>query len=789
MVYFITNREDTYKSLKEKSPYYPDIEILNFKEGLELFIAWIRDEKEIGFDTETNGLDAYTNDVHLWIFGSETTQFVFHCVDINEVIPYIGIKLIGHNIKFDIKFLYANTKLLYRNVYDTMIAEQRIYMKSGLLFSLDNLVLRYMKEIPSEMDKRIRMEFVGQPIETFRVEYKHILYAVGDVKYLFPIKRMQEELINKFKLNNLIYSVELPLISIIAKAELTGFRFNYPKWEAIANANIDKRYDAELKLDSIVLEFIDKLPKERRIMFNKKMFINRPKEVLSPDEIAKQIGQVDLFGEESNYTAFSKRTLKTPPKAKSYHFNYGSEAQIVELFAKLDEPLLTDSEDLIIPTFNRRGKIDKTSYSFKTGEDSLNKYLIILPNTRMKPFIDILLEHRGLSNKINTFGKNYFHKLNPVTGNLHTIFRQCEAATGRLQSGGGRSEPDKINAQNIPRDVQMRNCFLARDGYSIGTHDYSGAELIVASSFSNDKKLYEIGVKGDIHSHVAQACWRAIYNLRAVNSQKSLNNLVEVIGKDAYNFELFPETEKLVKEIEKYSNLAITYTVTKSINKDIRTDFKPMLFGVIYGMYAKKAGMTLNISEQEGQMVIDIVKKEFPDVFRMVEAAVKFALSNGYIILNKRTNSRAWFPNIIKVLRGEIHPSEAFKFTNKEQSEARNIPIQGTQADFMKEASVRLYNWITDNGYEDEITMLSWVHDEIVDEHPNYLNGKSDEWKAWILENEQGLRYTSIKGNTISGLSFPEVKQLIMEETANLYLRESITIKADYMVEPYWTKD
>ena len=166
----------------------------------------------------------------------------------------------------------------------------------------------------------------------------------------------------------------------------------------------------------------------------------------------------------------------------------------------------------------------------------------------------------------------------------------------------------------------------------------------------------------------------------------------------------------------------------------------------------------------------------------MVEAASAFARKNGYIVLNNRTNSRAWFPNIIKLLKKEISYDDNWKLISKEMSEARNIRIQGTQADMIKEMSVELQNWIDSNGYTNEITILSWVHDEIVDEHPQYLDGISDEAKQWFLYEGNYLTYN---GNNY--YCFPHVKAQIMRDVANRYLN-NVTMDVDYDVEPYWTK-
>lgn len=790
MIYFITNNKHHLSYYREN--LLNNIEVLEDSiETYNMFTTYFDDTSIIGYDVESTGLDAWKNSTILKIIGDKENQFVFHSKHCNFTKYYQWLfdndkQLLGHNIKFDIKFGFTENNILYTNVWDTMLAEQRIFMKSGLSFALEQLCIRYLDTFPDAMDKSIRMEFVSANASNMIIEPKHLYYAAGDVEHLFPIRKLQEERLQQYQLEMLVYDIEFPLISIIAKAELTGFRFDKEKWLEVYNQNLLDKFQKELELDEEVKNLRDytffPTDMEDSVKTNRIRIIggkwDNPRKKTDIDLIFNDNGStniLDLFGEPMSsrtYTGLKKKINKAPNNV-----NYNSDTQIIEIFAIFEEPLPTKQGTLVKPKFNKKNKIDKTFYNFQTGEPQLNEYLSDLPNSPMSKFIKLLIEHRGLSTACNNFGANFIDKINPITGNLHTAFRQCFAETGRFQSGGGTKEPDKPNFQNIPSKasyaIKMRNCFLAKEGYSIITADLSGAELIIMCSLSQDMKLLKIAMD-DIHSYVAQGCWRLIYQNRARKLIKEHEALREENGEDYIDIDM-------VNQINEYISLSKDFIVNKNFKK-IRTAFKPMTFGTIYGMYAAKAGKTLNISKEEGQIVINFIKREFPDVFKMVEDASQFAKKRGYIILNTRTNSRAWFPNIINLLKGIVSEKDSWKLVNKEMSEARNIKIQGTQADMIKEATVELQKWIDTNNYTDLITILSWVHDEIVTECPKWMDGKSDEWKERYSIIPEELKYN---GNYYK--SFPEVKVQIMRDVCNKYLH-NVTMDVDFDVEPYWTK-
>ena len=754
MRYLITNNP--------KTPNFEGYQKLPSQASIDLVNTLFKGD--IAFDIESTNLDCYSAKPLIYVLGDKENQVAFEhnfCnkEDMIEVIKVLETKrTIGHNIKFDIKFIYVNEGILLRKLYDTMIAEQRLYQKLGIRMGLDHLNVRYRDVELNDMDKAIRMEFIGVDPKYFKLEKKHLDYAIGDIKHLHFIKEKQDERMYKNNLYNLIYKIEFPLISILAKAEVTGFNFDLKKWNFLAQQNLDNKLITEQKLDVIFRELRDNtdLNQEERLKCTGGKYDH--KRVLSP--LYKQFNNdgtpkgTDLFGKpitQIKQVTGTKKNIEFYPKDIKYTAD-----QITEIFAHLKEELPTKFGEYEIPQLNSKGKIDKSYVSFQTGKEPLTKYMLNYSTSRMIPFINHILQQRTLNTRINNFGVKYESKINKITGKIHTIYRQARADTGRLQSGGGKGEPDKPNFQNIPADKEMRSCFIAKEGRKIITTDYSGAELIVMCSHSQDMKLLEIS-KGDMHSYIATKCWKAVYKYRANTFRKEYESRNSVI-----------ERGELERLIAKYDDLANNFFVDKSPEKKhLRTGFKPVTFGVIYGLRHKALADNLSIEEEEAKVIIRVIEQTFPKVIRFVKDMAIFAEQNGYLILNNRTKSRVYFPNIIKHLKGEYSMDYHFKEIMKDANEARNISIQGTQADAIKEATVKLQEFI-DNRNIDAI-QLNWVHDEIIVDISN-----TDLYKEYIVN---GTTYNN----------FAEVKEYILTDTFNKYLN-NVKIKVDYSIEQFWVK-
>jgi len=825
MIYFVTNNKELFNHYQVK--LYNDITpLFDNEDTYQIYRNWILErytredlEDVIAVDFETNGLDAYYNKTVLSTVSDPNDSFVFHCA-FSEETKYFKLlldkefTLLGQNIKFDLKFFKTKHNLYFRKVYDTMIAEQRLFQKLDTSKGLEALAQKYCDVYPDQMDKSIRNEFIGCNPKTFKVLPRHIYYVAGDGTTLFPIREKQMKLIDRANMNFLIYDIEFPLLSIVVKAELTGFPFDVDKWMAIYDTNLELKHEVELKLDKEFLKLRDEVCHllEDQLIYIKGGKWDNPRKVSEASKMFNSDGTtniLDLFGEPMKTNTYLGSKAKNPVKIKKNinNINYGSDTQIVEIFGRLKQPLFNSTGKLTIPKFNKNGKINRLKGNYKTGEPELQEYLSTIPGTIMRDFIMLLLEHRALSTACNNFGNKFKDKVNKITGNIHTIFRTCSTATARYSSGD-KKQADKYNAQNIPSKasyaVRMRNCFMAKKGHSMITSDLSGAELIIMCSLSQDLKLLEIATD-DMHSYIATKAWQLIYRLRGHKLIAYHESLRAIHGKQYTD-------KRIVDKINQFIKLSIDFIVSKIENKKLRVDIKPVGFGVIYGAYPKKIASVLNISVEEAGLVIKMIEDEFPQVIAMVKQAMVNATRDGYLILNTRTNSRAWFPNLIALKNNEINERTHFGLISKEKSEARNIRIQGTQADMIKECTVELQNWIDSSGHNtfecvydeisknyvpiinNDITMLSWVHDEIVTDLPDYLDGRSANWSARrqnypyspIIKEVQ-LKYVNKDSSVNVFNSYKLLKEHIMMNVCNRYL-ENVQMGVESNIEPYWTK-
>lgn len=265
------------------------------------------------------------------------------------------------------------------------------------------------------------------------------------------------------------------------------------------------------------------------------------------------------------------------------------------------------------------------------------------------PLPKLLMEYRGLTKLKNTYTDKLPQMLNPRTGRVHTSYHQAVAATGRLSS----TDP---NLQNIPIRTEegrkVRQAFIPRPGYKMVAADYSQIELRIMAHLSGDKGLLDaFANQQDIHKATA----------------------AEVFG--------VPLSE---------------------VTTDQRRNAKAINFGLIYGMSAFGLSRQLNIPRGEAQDYMDLYFQRYPGVLQYMEDTRAQAKDKGYV--STVFGRRLYLP--------EINARNGARRKGAERA-AINAPMQGTAADIIKKAMLKVDEWLSSLP-EGQVYMIMQVHDELV---------------------------------------------------------------------------
>ena len=263
------------------------------------------------------------------------------------------------------------------------------------------------------------------------------------------------------------------------------------------------------------------------------------------------------------------------------------------------------------------------------------------------PIVDLILKYRGMKKLISTYLDALPQLINPKTGKIHTSFNQTVTATGRLSS----SNP---NLQNIPvrgdDGKEIRKAFIPENGCEFFSADYSQIELRIMAHLSQDQHML--------------AAFNNNYDVHAATAAKIYHKPIE------------------------------------EVTKDERRKAKTANFGIIYGISAFGLSERLNISRREAKELIDNYFKEYPRIREYMDESIEKAREKGYIetILNRRR----YLPDINSsnsVVRGYA------------ERNAINAPIQGSAADIIKIAMVRIYKRFKEENMRSK--MILQVHDEL----------------------------------------------------------------------------
>ena len=264
------------------------------------------------------------------------------------------------------------------------------------------------------------------------------------------------------------------------------------------------------------------------------------------------------------------------------------------------------------------------------------------------PLPKVLMQYRSMSKLKSTYTDRLPEQINPRTGRIHTSYHQAVAATGRLSS----SDP---NLQNIPvrtaEGRRIRQAFVAPKGYKLLAADYSQIELRIMAHLSKDEGLMN-AFRDNLDVHTATAA-------------------------EVFKVEL------------------------DEVTTDQRRSAKAINFGLIYGMGAQKLGKDIGVDTKTAKAYIDVYFARYPGVREYMERTRAQAADQGYV--ETFFGRRLYLPDINSNKPQERAAAERT---------AINAPMQGTAADIIKKAMVRVDNWLADSDLDAKVILQ--VHDELV---------------------------------------------------------------------------
>jgi len=427
MIYLVTNQQELFDN--------PAYQLMSIEDSIKEISSW----KMIQFDTEGTGLDCHIAKMLTMQFGNleKTIQIVVDVTTIDPLLYKDVIEkgfLIGHNLKYDIKMLFA-VGICPMNCYDTMVAEMLRYLSypTGMYkMSLREVALRYLGK---DIDKSIRGKIKALGLVT-----EVIIYAANDVVDLIDIMNAQVEYFKSIKAMRAL-EIECKFTIPCAYYEFCGVKLDAKAWMLLYEQNVKSFKEAEKSLNDYVVS------------------LNNPKFITINT-------QGDLF-----------LGWDTTPHC---NINWNSTDDVVPLLKFLG--------------FNTKGYNKEKKEETESKEMKLlKKQKSINPE-----FVKLFSEYSRLQKLISTYGPQYVNAINPYTGRIHTEFRALGTDTGRLACGSQKTNEDlaklkelplKTNdpklkccypqIQNLPNKDEVRACFVAEEGNDFLSIDYNSEELAI----------------------------------------------------------------------------------------------------------------------------------------------------------------------------------------------------------------------------------------------------------------------------------------------------------------------
>lgn len=362
------------------------------------------------------------------------------------------------------------------------------------------------------------------------------------------------------------------------------------------------------------------------------------------------------------------------------HINWTSSQQVIPLFEELGLNLKV---------------LDKETKHYKKSVD----IKVVEPQASKSPLIPIYIKYKKAAIIVNTFGQKFLNLINPVTGRIHANFNQLGTDTGRLSS----TEP---NLQNLPHDAQTRACFVSDKGNRWISADYSGQESYLMASMANDEAMLDelINGSGDLHSLTAKMVFQQIpRDMPLKDIKKNFKDLRQEAkgyefcfnygGQDSTLIRNYGLDAKRAKEI--YENYMSGFAGLKRYQDFRRVDV--MRKGYI--LLSKITGHKAYIYDYD-ELKMQMEKQDDPDFW-------------AYYREMKQENPKCDTVQGVRRLARRKAESE---------KQSINYPIQAAGALCFKLASIKLFNWLLNNGLLFKVKYCIPVHDEINLEAPDEIS-------------------------------------------------------------------
>lgn len=454
MVYLVTNKR---KLFQEDSSI-----VITVEESLEL----LKPLDIIGLDTETTGLNCYTDKLLMLQLGCYDFQVVIDCSTI-DILNYKKLLesnrlFIGWNLKFDLKWLFRY-HIVPKNVWDGFLAEKLMWL--GYPAGYHSMSLKSAGEgyLGIELDKSVRGKVIYQGLTTETIEY-----AANDVKYLEEIMNKQKELLKEKSLSTAII-YENKFLLPLSYCEYCGVKLDVDKWKA-------KMLKDELRVAKALENC------------NKWLLENEPD---SPYIYVEKQGDL-FFG------------FNTEPQVT---INWNSAQQVATIFKKYDVNIEVQ---------------DKSNGKTKNSIDAK----CLKPQKDKCSLIPLYLDYKEAIKVTTTYGQNFLDQINPISHRIHTNYTQLGADTTRITSGGKdkANNTEYVNLLNLPKDAETRGSFVAEKGNKWISIDYSGQETYLMASIANDKAIIKELTEGsgDIHSLTAYMSYSEIPRSTPIKDIKKL---------------------------------------------------------------------------------------------------------------------------------------------------------------------------------------------------------------------------------------------------------------------------